>query len=858
MTQTLFPEKSESQPKIYAYQELYNPHLKGLLKVGYTTQDTITRIHQQHQIEKPGNDPVRILFEETAMRQDGSVFTDKEVHRMLVRNGCTNVKGEWFRCEVGDVKKAWLAVRDRQETIYDRTETFPMRPEQAKAVEQTAAYFERYKDEPDHTPHFLWNCKMRFGKTFTTYQLALRMKWRRLLVLTFKPAVAQAWEEDLMRHRDFEGWQFINSKTQTDQDIDPTKPFVCFGSFQDFLGKSKSGGMKAKHEWTRGFNWDCVVLDEYHFGAWREDAQELIGSHEDMKEQKEDLKAFRKAQKEAEKELDQEVENPDYFDEDLMPITARHYLYLSGTPFRALASGDFIEDEIYNWTYSDEQRAKENWEKEHSSLPNPYASLPRMVLMTYQLPPSIASVASEGEFDEFDLNTFFLAEGEGDEAEFRFHDDVQKWLDLLRGNYLPASIDNLKQNNRKPPLPFYDVRLYGVLAHTLWFLPNVASCYAMRNLLMEPQNTFYQEYQVIVCAGTKAGVGLDALYPVERAMEHPDPLHCKTITLSCGKLTTGVTVKPWTGIFMLRDTASPETYFQAAFRVQSPWTIANRDGLHPNQVEILKQECYVFDFSPNRALRKLAEYSSQLTVDSYKTPEQKVDDLIHFLPIICYQDGAMKALNAAEVLDMATSNTSATLLARRWESATLVNVTNGVLEKLLNNEQAMQALMSIEGFRSLNEDIQTIITKTDHIKKTKKEKADSADGLSKREKKELSEEEKEIKGKRKMIQDKLIKFATRIPIFMYLTDYRERSLRDVIMQLEPGLFSKVTGLAKKDFELLVNLGVFNEALMNDAVFKFKRYEDSSLTYAGINKHEEDEKVGLWSTTISREELEAQV
>jgi hypothetical protein len=187
---------------------------------------------------------------------------------------------------------------------------------------------------------------------------------------------------------------------------------------------------------------------------------------------------------------------------------------------------------------------------------------------------------------------------------------------------------------------------------------------------------------------------------------------------------------------MLRDTSSPETYFQAAFRVQSPWTITNRDGLHPNQTEILKQECYVFDFSPNRALRKLSEYSSQLNVDADKTPEQKVDDLIHFLPVICYQDGAMKILNAGEVLDMATSNTSATLLARRWESATLVNVTNGVLEKLLNNEQAMQALMNIEGFRSLNEDIQTIITKTDHIKKTKKVASDSDDGLSKKEKKE--------------------------------------------------------------------------------------------------------------------------
>lgn len=112
------------------------------------------------------------------------------------------------------------------------------------------------------------------------------MKWRRLLVLTFKPAVAQAWEEDLMRHQDFEGWQFINAKTQTDEDIDINKPFVCFGSFQDFLGKSKSGGMKAKHEWTRAFNWDCVVLDEYHFGAWREEAQELIGSREDIKVQK--------------------------------------------------------------------------------------------------------------------------------------------------------------------------------------------------------------------------------------------------------------------------------------------------------------------------------------------------------------------------------------------------------------------------------------------------------------------------------------------------------------------------------------------------------------------------------------------
>ena len=168
------------------------------------------------------------------------------------------------------------------------------------------------------------------------------------------------------------------------------------------------------------------------------------------------------------------------------------------------------------------------------------------------------------------------------------------------------------------------------------------------------------------------------------------------------------------------------------------------------------------------------------------------------------------------------------------------------------NEEAMKALMSIEGFRNLNQDIETIINKSDAVKKAKKEANERE--LSKNEKKELTEQEKEFKTKRKQIQDKLIKFATRIPVFMYLTDYREKSLKDVITQLEPGLFKKVTGLTVKDFELLVSLGVFNSALMNDAVYKFKRYEDASLEYIGINKHE-GEEVGLYDTVLSRKEYE---
>jgi hypothetical protein len=196
------------------------------------------------------------------------------------------------------------------------------------------------------------------------------------------------------------------------------------------------------------------------------------------------------------------------------------------------------------------------------------------------------------------------------------------------------------------------------------------------------------------------------------------------------------------------------------------------------------------------------------------------------------------------------SGTTATLLARRWESALLVNVDNETLQRLMDNERALEALMNIEGFRSLNQEIETIINKSEAIKKAKKEANDK--DFTKKEKKELTDDEKKTKSLRKQIQEKLIKFATRVPVFMYLTDFRERSLKDVITQLEPGLFKKVTALSVEDFELLVSLGVFNSSLMNDAVYKFKRYEDASLEYIGINKHE-GEEIGLYDTVLSADD-----
>ncbi|OUO31558.1 GIY-YIG nuclease family protein [Olsenella sp. An293] len=821
---SFFPQRPDVHPQIYAYHDLYVEH-DGLLKVGFTKHDVERRVAQQFPVIQPGEGkPYEIVFSESSMREDGTSFTDHDVHKRLQANGIQNVGGEWFRCTVDDVRNAWLEVRDRRDYESRRTESFAMRPEQRAAVEKTEAYFRRCEAPGSHdATKFLWNAKMRFGKTFATYELAKDMGMRRVLVLTFKPAVEDAWRDDLECHIDFDGWQFVAKDGRTYEECDPSRPIVCFGSFQDYLGVNReTGGIKAKNEWVHLEDWDLVVFDEYHFGAWREKAQDLFAVQSD-------------------EVVDVEVDDSgNAIDETWLPIQSRFYLYLSGTPFRALNSGEFIEDQVFNWTYSDEQAAKERW----VGADNPYETLPRMVLMTYRVPDAITRIARQGEFNEFDLNLFFSAEGRGVSARFKYEEYVQKWLDLIRGSSTDTSVDDLKLGAEKPPMPFSDTRLLSTLTHTLWFLPNVASCEAMANLLAQRQNTFFHDYNVIVAAGNRAGMGVDAVWPVRRAMG--DPLATKTITLSCGKLTTGVTVKPWSGVLMLRNLKSPETYFQTAFRVQSPWTTRTEKG----EMQVLKQECYVFDFALDRALAMVSDYSCRLSVNE-TSPERKVGEFIKFLPVLAYDGSAMREVNAAEILDIAMAGTSATLLARRWESALLVNVDNDTLRRLLASPEAMKALMSIEGFRSLNDDIQTIINKSEAVKKAKKEKGE----LTPKEKKQLSEEEKEFKSKRKEIQEKLIKFATRIPVFMYLTDYREQCLKDVITQLEPGLFKRVTGLEVRDFELLVSLGVFNDSVMNDAVYKFRRYEDASLSYTGIERHAYDSSVGLFDTALSREDYE---
>ena len=441
-------------PTIYAFRDKNHPEWG--YKVGYTDRKAEVRVKEAQGVIKPSENSIILEYETSAMREDGSVFTDHDVHRMLMSIHCPCLGGEWYNCSIEQLDRAVCAVRNRLPSAIARTQDFKLRPEQKEAIKRTIEYYNSAKKEYK-APKFLWNCKMRFGKTFASYELAKNMNLNRILILTFKPAVKSAWKEDLLTHKDFLGWQFLAQPSSKEIDSDnldvqyqkanKSRPIVCFGSFQDLLGLDrKTGQIKAHNGWIHTTNWDLVIFDEYHFGAWRERSKDLFEKEDD-----EEL-----INKENNKKDNDNYDIDSSIDETFLPITTSYYLYLSGTPFRAINSGEFIEEQIYSWTYSDEQEAKLNWKGENG--PNPYVVLPRMVMMTYKLPESIRRIALDEDFNEFDLNTFFSTKGEKKEAHFIYEEYVQKWIDLIRGNWMESVLDELK-SGRTSPFPFSDIRL---------------------------------------------------------------------------------------------------------------------------------------------------------------------------------------------------------------------------------------------------------------------------------------------------------------------------------------------------------------------------------------------------------------
>lgn len=826
-----FPNVKESYPQIYAYNIDARPNE---IKIGFTNKkDYKARVKEQ---EGQMHIEAHILGHWDAIKTTGESFDDHTIHRLLEERGIKRVKDhngkktEFFECKIEDVIAAIESIKTGTEISASRINNYGPRDEQSEAIEKTINFFKKAKKEDKtQTPKFLWNAKMRFGKSYASLEMAKKMGLKRVLIISFKVEVKDSWKDEVLGHVDFKDYQWVDIKNKEYINAcDIKKPYIAFGSFQDLLGKNDVGGIKVKNEWIHTTNWDLIIFDEYHFGSWREKAKGIFDDGNDEME---------------------------LIDDNIMPITSDYMLFLSGTPFRAINVGEFLEDQIYNWTYGDEQQAKTSWD--YSRGKNPYLAMPEMILMTYQLPEVCTQIALKGEQNEFDLNEFFRAECDKDEnendnldtARFVHINEVQRWLDIIRGKADISTEQQKAMGATKPVLPYYDTSLKEAINHTIWYMHSVASCYAMKNLLSKDNNSYYSDYNIVVAAGNKAGIGSLALNPVREAMGNP--LKTKTITITCGKLTTGVTVRPWSAIFMLTSITTPESYFQSAFRVQSGWTI-KPENINDDEI-IKKPKCYVFDFAPNRALRQLSEYACGLNPDYTKSAEEKVGEFIKFLPVLAFDGTGMYPVNATEILDYVASGTTATLLAKKWDSALLVNVSNDILQAIINDPEAHQAIMSIEGFRNMNSDVfETIINRSNAIK-DKKTKESGNEKEDKKLKKEISEEEKEIKSQRKLIQENLRKFATRIPLFMYLTDEREICLQDVITKVEPALFKKVTGIKVSDFDKLVTLGVFNSAAMNEAVAAFRRYEESSLSYAGIDKHY-GEKVGLWDISIRKDEL----
>lgn len=834
---------------------------RGRLKVGYTGRlDPRVRVKEQTGTVYPGGEGIVIHVDEPAVREDGTRFTDHDVHRVLKDAGVQAVQ-EVFEATLDEVRAAIAAVRGNRPYDPTRTDDFEPRPEQKDAVEQTAAYFLEHAEDP-HPPRFLWNAKMRFGKTFTTYQLAKKMGWKRLLVVTYKPAVRNSWRDDLAAHVDFTGWVFADRDHPADPDT--PAPLVWFASFQDLLGTTAEGRVKDHNADLHRIEWDCIVLDEYHFGAWQGAAKEVTQPAPTAAKNRE--RAETKAEEASAEQADEVADaahsgaprliaaTPDSgIDEDLdaadLKLSASNYLYLSGTPFRALTEGEFNEDAIFNWTYPNEQAKKKEWDADpsHDPLRNPYRELPQMQMYTYALAESASRAIDAGASGLFDLSGYFEAKKEGSEYQFSEPGNVTEFLNLLVGKLSQSATEKLL-NNFKPPFPYSDSRFAGAVDHTVWFLPTVASCHAMKAAL--DAHPYFKDFMVHVAAGGSDKGGAAAKEPVDKMLATAAKHGKQTITLSCGKLMTGVTVPQWGAILILRSLKSPESYFQAAFRVQSPWTVKNPDGTRA----VKKDTCFVFDFDPNRALTLVYQYGTKLAGGSTTTsPAEVIEELIEFLPIFAFDGGRMDPVDANAVMDWGTAGAGAAMLAKRWGSPRLIDLSEAVLTKLLADSDLVERLQQIEDFRNLREDATKIIAHSQKVRAGKKPKGGET---SEPEDPEVAAARKAKREQTETLRKKLLKFVQRIPVFMYLTDFREEALVDVIQSHDTQLFERTTALTIDDFHTLSAVGVFHPAHMNEAIWQFRLFERASLDYlhtavptdsAGL--------VGLWDHSVPSAELD---
>lgn len=610
MNNTVIRTTKTIYPQIYAYILPTVTEKEGWIKIGYTERKNVDeRIREQTQT---ADLTYRKLWSAPARFADsGQWFKDHDFHHYLCsfKKVKRRKKSEWFFYNgmPENAKKDFDAFIHHQLEQGQETSDYQLRAEQADAVAQTLAWF---KANPEG--EFLWNAKPRFGKTLATYDLARKLDAQKVLIVTNRPAIANSWFDDFGK---FIAWQtgfaFIStSDSLKDRPVltreqflqqhgqsNGKKNMIAFISLQDLKGSLYFGGNYDKLQWVEALEWDLLVIDEAHEGV-------------------DTLKT------------DVAFDN----------IKRKFTLHLSGTPFKAVASGKFNSDEIYNWSYADEQAAKAHWDTAAEEN-NPYEALPRLNLFSYQISSMLtdeinqgAQIDGENHDYAFDLNEFFDTDENG---RLKYEKDVKKWLDTLTAN---------------EKYPFSTPELRGELKHTFWLLNRVASVKALKKLL--EKHPVFENYAIILAAGDGSDddtptANQKALDRVREAVKK----HDKTITLSVGQLTTGVTIPEWTAVLMLSNMQSPAQYMQAAFRAQNPWTYET-DGQRYQ-----KQNAYVFDFAPERTLMIYDEFANSLlgkTAGGRGTSserEHNIRELLNFFPVIAEDDeGKMVELDVNQVL----------------------------------------------------------------------------------------------------------------------------------------------------------------------------------------------------------------
>lgn len=809
------PSPDVSAKRIYAYK-LKLAELEGRIKVGETSRTVGSRVKEQ--VSTAGlADVVEILMDEPAVTMTGRSFGDDAVHGELKKlPGVTHLAGgggvEWFQCSVQDVKSAYNSVVHETTFTRIRDKNFELRDEQIAAVDAADAYFTRAL--ADHLePRFLWNAKMRFGKTFAAYHLAKRRNAKRVLVVTYKPAVEDAWETDATTHTDFDGWEFFSGTSTTDPaTFAADATVVCFCSLQDLRGRTDDGSIKEHHEWIYATEWDIVIVDEYHYGAWNDATKQLLAG--EVAGGQAEVAAARgdDPEEEADKDLAEKLDN----------VKGKTFLCLSGTPFRAIASSEFSPEQIYNWTYTDEQKAKRAYTSEHPGAWNPYAALPKMNLLVYLLPERLRDVAVSGSRNEFDLNEFFRANGTGGSTAFEHPDQVQGWLDWLRGQDVDAVLEVLAAGTSKP-FPYADTNVLPYMNHSVWFLPSVASVFAMKKLLEQAQNrSFWGQFSVRAVAGSGAGIGVAALPPVRGAIGNG--YDTKTITLTCGKLLTGVTVPQWSAILMLSNLEAPEGYFQAAFRVQSPWSVWNPNGDDPNYEQVIKPACLVIDFAPTRALRLFADYGMRL--GEGRDADADVRDLAHFLPVLGFDGTQMREIDVDTIIDIAFESTS--IDTRAMSSKRFISASLAKLESLSDDvRRALDGVTKGGDAGNMLDDDETTINENPELGGTSGGSGSGGDG-------EDDEKDGEEDESTSELADRLTFLAKRINAYMYLSDIVEKNVQDVLDTEEDELFRAVFELDSTGLGALLDAGLLNEQAMRLAIHQFRRADEASFKYTGLN------------------------